>query len=58
MTIAHAIPPRIQTETLSVRISLPLFRSLVELAKSDNRTLSNLVRLLLEREATCHTLPN
>jgi hypothetical protein len=52
MTKPHLIPPRIHTETLSVRISLPLFRSLVEHAKSDNRTLSNFVRLVLEREVT------
>jgi hypothetical protein len=40
--------PRIQTETLSVRISLPLFRSIVERAKASRRCLSDYVRLQLE----------
>lgn len=39
------------TETLSVRLPLPAFRSLVDRANAESRTLSNLVRLLLERAA-------
>ena len=42
--------PAVLTETLSVRLPLPAFRLLVERAKSENRTLSNLVRVLLERK--------
>ncbi len=41
--------PRIQTEMLSLRISLPAFRSLVERAKGERRTLSDYVRLRLEQ---------
>ena len=43
--------PQHLTETLSVRLPLPAFRALVERAKSESRTLSNLVRVLLERES-------
>jgi len=46
----HPTPP-VLTETLSVRLPLPAFRSLVERANSESRTLSNLVRMLLERES-------
>ena len=41
--------PRIQTEMLSVRISLPLFRSIVERSKVARRNLSDYVRLRLEQ---------
>jgi len=44
--------PPVLTETLSVRLPLPAFRSLVDGAKSESRTLSNLVRVLLERESS------
>jgi hypothetical protein len=47
----HASPP-VLTETLSVRLPLSAFRSLVERAKSESRTLSNLVRVLLEQESS------
>ena len=50
------ISPPVLTETLSVRLSLPAFRSLVDRAKSENRTLSNLVRVLLERESSSESI--